>query len=124
MTSQSDLKNIQPSLTVLSWCGVISLIVVGHDNRYVYLYLTGAIIFTLLTNSIAQKLFINRTLPYDFVVYHFILTLALTLATFISTLRLAPYHRVICLLLFPFAIHFREFSVCNPLLSLLTCYLI
>ncbi|XP_063682433.1 esterase-like [Bolinopsis microptera] len=47
-----------------------------------------------MINSILFKMFKLSSVSYDFIIYHFITSLATAAATLISTLRLAPYHRV------------------------------
>ena len=85
---------VNPILTVGSWLGIISLILVGCNDRILYLYVIVSFLGVLMINSILFKMFKLSSVSYDFIIYHFITSLATAAATLISTLRLAPYHRV------------------------------
>ena len=51
------LDKTNPVITFLSWACVVSLVIVGHSQRIVYLYMFVAVILTMLLNSIRFKIF-------------------------------------------------------------------
>lgn len=90
--------NVNPKIslvtTIISWLGIISLILVARNDRIIYFYLAASVLGLLLINSVLFKMFRLSSVSYDFVVYHFVTSLSIALATLISNLSLAPYHRV------------------------------
>ena len=83
-----------PLTTIMSWLGIISLILVARNDRIIYFYLVASLMGVLMINSFLFKMFRLSSVSYDFVVYHFVTSLGIAMATLISNLGLAPYHRV------------------------------
>ena len=90
----SVYPKISPLTSIMSWLGIISLILVARNDRIIYFYLVASLLGVLMINSFLFKMLRLSTVSYDFVVYHFVTSLGIAMATLISNLRLAPYHRV------------------------------
>lgn len=93
MKIQSDIY-VNPVITILSWLGLMSLMTVCWNEGAILFYISLSILGILMANSIIFKLLWARSLSYDFVIYHFVTSLSVTLATFLSTLKIVLFYKV------------------------------